>query len=99
MAQNYNIHYFSSFASLPSPYLELIQHEVSRHGLFREPAWFNHLMKHVFDEDDNELRLYGVEDAESGAPLLFAPLLNFEWVTGSRTDLSLRTYVRAKQTV
>jgi hypothetical protein len=69
----YLLRWFSSFADLPAPYRRLLDGEIKRMGLFREPEWFEHLMQNFFDEQD-ELRLYGLEEAESGRPLLLAPL-------------------------
>jgi hypothetical protein len=55
------------------PYRDLLASEIKRDGLFREPEWFEHLMRNYFNEHD-ELRLYGVEDTGSGRPLLLSPL-------------------------
>lgn len=73
MSQTYRIRQFPSFSDLPAPYLTLLEGEIERMGLFREPEWFGHLMRHFFAED-HEFRLYGVEEADSGRPLLLAPL-------------------------
>jgi hypothetical protein len=64
---------FSEFKDLPGSYRALLDGEIERLGLFREPEWFEYLMRNVFDETD-ELRVYGVEEADSGRPLLLAPL-------------------------
>lgn len=71
--QKYRIRQFRSFSDLPAPYRSLHEAEIERLGLFREPEWFEHLMQNFFDASD-EFRLYGVEDADSGRPLLLAPL-------------------------
>jgi CelD/BcsL family acetyltransferase involved in cellulose biosynthesis len=73
MNKTYNIRYFSSFSDLPDAVGELVQGEIDRSGLFRKPEWFEHLMKHFYAED-NEPRLYVVEELASGVPLLFMPL-------------------------
>lgn len=73
MNETYRIRQFSSFADLPAPHRTLLGGEIERQGLFREPAWFEHLMRNFFDEG-HELRLYAVEDSASDQPLLLAPL-------------------------
>ncbi len=72
-SRNYRIRLFLSFSDLPSPYRMLLDSEIDRLGFFRKPEWFEHLMQHFFHETD-EFRLYGVEETESGRPLLLAPL-------------------------
>ena len=69
----YRVRQFSSFTGLPGSYRRLLDSEIERLGLFREPEWFEYLMRSVFAETD-ELRLYGVEEVQSGRPLLLAPL-------------------------
>lgn len=63
---------FHDFTDLPGSYRTLLEGEIKRHGLFREPEWFAYLMRNFFETD--ELRLYGVEEADSGRPFLLAPL-------------------------
>jgi CelD/BcsL family acetyltransferase involved in cellulose biosynthesis len=66
------IRHFSSFRELPATYARLLEHNAA-HGLFSDPEWFAHLMRQMFDQDDS-LRVYGVEEEGSGRPLLLAPL-------------------------
>lgn len=73
MAPRYNINCYSSFADLPSGMDSLIQSGIEQHGLYRDPAWFDHLMRHFFDEDI-EMRLYTVEETASKIPLLLVPM-------------------------
>ncbi len=68
----FTIRNFSSFSELPSTYASLIEASAAS-GLFSDPEWFAYLMRRVFDQDDR-LRLYAVEEKESGQPLLLAPL-------------------------
>ena len=72
MHSSYRIRRFPDFASLPPAYRTLLQGETERLGLFRDPEWFEHLMQHFFEGD--ELRLFGVEEAEGGHPLLLVPM-------------------------
>ena len=69
----YRVRQFSDFTRLPASYRALLDGEIERLGLFREPEWFEYLMRNVFVETD-ELRLYGLEEVDSGRPLLLAPL-------------------------
>ena len=69
----YVIHWYPTFNALPARCRGLLQAEIDRLGLYREPEWFEHLMRHYFDEDV-EMRLYCVEDAESHSPLLLVPM-------------------------
>jgi Acetyltransferase (GNAT) domain len=71
--QKYRIRQFRSFSDPPAPYLALLECEIKRQGVFREPEWFEHLMRNFFDPGD-EFCLYGLEEAGSGRPLLLAPL-------------------------
>jgi len=63
---------FRDFTDLAGSYRTLLEGEIKRRGLFRDPEWFEYLMRNFFETD--ELRLYGVEEADSGRPLLLAPL-------------------------
>jgi len=73
MSDTYSIRRFRSFSELPAPYVAVLGGGIERHGLFCEPEWFEYLMQNHFPATD-ELRLYGVEEADSGRPLLLAPL-------------------------
>lgn len=68
----YRVRQFRDFADLPGSYRSLLDGDIERHGVFREPEWFEYLMRNFFETD--ELRLYGVEEADSGRPHLLAPL-------------------------
>ena len=65
LSGGYRIRWFPGFSALPEPYRGLLEADIKRVGLFREPEWFEHLMRYFFDDGD-ELRLYGVEEAGSG---------------------------------
>lgn len=69
----YRVRQFPDFRDLPGSYQSLLDGEIERLGLFREPEWFEYLMRNFFETTD-ELRLYGVEEADSGRALLLAPL-------------------------
>lgn len=72
--QPYHIRRFRGFADLPAGYRRLLDGEIERLGVFREPEWFEYLMRSFFEIE--ELRIYGVEEAGSGRPLLLAPLFS-----------------------
>ena len=73
LSRTYRVRQFPGFAHLPASYRTLLDGEIERLGLFREPEWFGYLMRNFFKEA-HELRLYGLEEADSGRPLLLAPL-------------------------
>ncbi len=73
MSPPFRIRRFPGFSVLPDPYRRLLEGEIERNGIFRDPEWFEHLLSHFFHETD-QFRLYGVEEAASGRPLLLAPL-------------------------
>lgn len=73
VSRAYRVRQFPNFTDLPGSYRTLLDGEIERLGLFREPEWFEYLMRNFFEETD-ELRLYGLEEADSGRPLLLAPL-------------------------
>lgn len=73
MTPQYLVRCFFGFAELPPAYGSLLEGEIARQGFFREPQWFEYLLRHYFASGD-ELRLYGLEDAATGRPLLLAPL-------------------------
>jgi len=68
----YRVRQFANFTDLPGSYRALLDDEIERLGLFREPEWFDYLMRNLFEGD--ELRIYGLEEADSGRALLLAPL-------------------------
>lgn len=69
----YTIRHFTSFKELPASYAPLIDAS-ARANLFSDPEWFAILMRHHFAEQ-GVFRVYGVEEANGGRPLLLAPLL------------------------
>lgn len=73
MKPSYRIRHFPAFEDLPEPYRALLDGEIQRQGLFRHPEWFAYLMRNHYDDTD-EFRIYGVETADTGRPLLLAPL-------------------------
>lgn len=68
----YKIQCFNSFAELPSAHRALVD-KARRDDYFRDPAWFAHLMKNVY-EDTHQLRIFALEQDVSGEPLLLLPL-------------------------
>ncbi len=68
----YKIQCFDSFAELPSAHRALVD-KARRDNYFLDPAWFAHLMQHVY-EDTHQLRIYALEQDVSGEPLLLLPL-------------------------
>ncbi|HTO50314.1 MAG TPA: GNAT family N-acetyltransferase [Burkholderiales bacterium] len=73
MNPSYRVRQFGGFADLPPAYRALLDGEIERHGFFREPDWFDYLMRNFFDDGDR-LRLAGVEEIDTGRPVLLAPL-------------------------
>ncbi len=69
----YTIRHFTSFEELPASYISLIEPN-ARVDLFSDPEWFAILMRHIFAEK-GVFRVYGVEEASGGRPLLVVPLL------------------------
>lgn len=70
---SFRIRLLPGFSDLPGPYRSLLDGEIERLGIFREPEWFEYLLQNFFADSD-ELRLYAVEEADSGLPRLLAPL-------------------------
>lgn len=68
----YRIRYFDSYADLPESYEDL-QAEAANQGFFSRREWIEYLIKHFYTGDQT-LRLYAVEDAVTGKPLLLAPM-------------------------
>ena len=69
----YTIRHFTSFKEIPASYDALIDAN-TRVDLFSDPEWFAILMRNIF-ADKGVFRVYGVEEASGGRPLLLAPLL------------------------
>lgn len=66
------VRHFDSFSALPATYAPFVA-QLAQQRFFNDRAWFEFVMKHFF-ADYSELRLYVVEDASSGLPLLLAAL-------------------------
>ena len=73
MNPGYRIRQFGEFADLPPAYRALLDGEIERHGFFREPDWFDYLMRNFFDDGDR-FGLVGMEEIDTGRPVLLAPL-------------------------
>src|SRR5574343_1354479 len=63
---------FDGFAALPETHRALLD-AASEGDYFCSPAWFEHLMKHFYP-GAHQVRVYALELAASGAPLLLMPL-------------------------
>lgn len=72
LRMSYRIQRFGSLAELPPRYAGL-QAQLAQAGLFGDAAWYALLLQQVFSLGDR-LVVFGVEDADSGRPLLLAPL-------------------------
>lgn len=66
------VRHFAGFAALPASYAPLLA-QAAAASFFNDRVWFEFVMRHLFDEH-HELRIYAVEHAKSGEPLLVAPL-------------------------
>ena len=73
MNPTYRIREFHDFSDLPATYRALLDGEIEGLGFFREPEWFDYLMRNFFDDKD-DFFLVGIEETASGRPLLLAPL-------------------------
>lgn len=85
----FRVRRFEDLDSLPAAWSGL-RRQLAAVGLFGDPAWFELLMRGVFDAADR-WAVYTVEDAASGRPLLLTPLRHGRhdaaargaWVIGS----------------
>ncbi|MCB1695783.1 MAG: GNAT family N-acetyltransferase [Halioglobus sp.] len=69
---NLIVRLFESYDQLPETYAPLLT-EAARSGLFSEREWLEFLMSQLYAEH-NRLCLFAVEAADSGKPLLLAPM-------------------------
>ena len=69
---NYHIQYYEGYDRLPAKYGALLS-VAAEQGLYSRREWFESLMKFYYIRGQR-LRLYTVEDADSGKPLLMLPL-------------------------
>lgn len=72
----YKVRCFCSFYELPPAYEALII-QAAESNFFNDRAWFEFLMFHLFPSG-SEFRLYAVEDANTGQPLLVIPM-RYTW--------------------
>lgn len=68
----YRVQCFDGFAALPAAHRSLVD-GARRDDIFCDPEWFAHVMHHFYP-GAHQVRVYALERADSGEPLLLMPL-------------------------